>query len=835
MDQNTKEVLKNCSSLLEKLLRGDSTQLHSIDFSFTVPDEVREISDKINQLLHICQNAQKSLQSDIPIELELINSTMNLFTPFIKALNEERKIGIDTQESRERLRRAELASKTGNWELHINTRLIKASEGALVVYGLSETESDYLMIQQIPLPEYRPILDKALKDLIYEGIPYDVEFKIRTMNSGIVKDIHSRAEYNSERNIVFGVIQDITELKLAANIIIEISRIHELLLDNSTLGIGLVRERKFEWVNKRMAELLLLPLHELNGASTRILYPSDQIYAEMENCVYNNTSQSNSDQIIQISKSNGNKFWCRFIGKTIDPRNPHAGSIWMLEDVTEKKLAEDMIKESEERHRSFFENAPVGVFHSISGGRFLTVNIELARILGYCTPEEMIKDIVDIEKQVYLDKKTRDDVLSRIQGAEGWVHFEELFWKKKTGDEVIVQLSARKVNAEDDNASYYEGFVQDITESRRAEAQFKYISSLHNLILENSSLGIAFIKDRRFEWVNQRVAELFLMPRDEIQGASTRVIYPSNEIYDDLNFGAYPILARGDRYDSLLQLKKHDGSLFWCRFMGKALYPDNPQAGSIWMFEDVTEKKQAEIQLHEYTRELQELNSTKDRFFSIIAHDLKSPFHALLGSTELLSAQYRTMEAEEVEFLVESINDLSKNTFRLLENLLEWSRLQTGKLQVQIEKLSVFTEVLGVVTLLKPVALKKNITLHYAITHSLTMTGDQKMVATVIRNLVSNAIKFTMDGGYIIISALNTGTMIEINVSDSGIGISPENIAKLFKIDKVVSTKGTQDERGTGLGLLLCKEMVEKMNGKIWVKSEPGRGTKFTFSIPAAE
>ncbi|MDM8541252.1 hybrid sensor histidine kinase/response regulator [Desulfococcaceae bacterium HSG9] len=230
--------------------------------------------------------------------------------------------------------------------------------------------------------------------------------------------------------------------------------------------------------------------------------------------------------------------------------------------------------------------------------------------------------------------------------------------------------------------------------------------------------------------------------------------------------------------------------------------------------------------------DLQEANAAKDRFFSIIAHDLKGPFNSLLGYSDFLLNYWENYTNEKRKNFVKTINQQSNRLFRMLENLLNWSRMQLGKMEHQPAKIKLYLLSEPNLLLLKPQAEKKKIKLYSDIDKDTSAYGDSNMISTVIRNLISNAIKFTHPKGEIRITCQEDGDFRKITVSDTGIGIADENIVKLFRIDGHFSTYGTEKESGTGLGLILCKEFVEKNGGKLWVESEEGKGSKFSFTVP---
>ncbi len=235
--------------------------------------------------------------------------------------------------------------------------------------------------------------------------------------------------------------------------------------------------------------------------------------------------------------------------------------------------------------------------------------------------------------------------------------------------------------------------------------------------------------------------------------------------------------------------------------------------------------------------ELVELNATKDKFFSIIAHDLKSPFSSMLGFSNMLDKKFDKYDSEKKKKFIKIINQGLQDTYKLLENLLYWSRSQRGSIDFKPEKLNLYLLINETTELLNQSAENKSIELINQIPENIFVDADKDMLSTIIRNLVSNAIKFTPIGGQIKIEVnlptiSNNQEFVEIMVIDSGVGILKEVQSKLFDISENTSTQGTEDESGTGLGLILCKEFAEKHGGKIEVESEIGKGSTFSFTIP---
>jgi len=240
----------------------------------------------------------------------------------------------------------------------------------------------------------------------------------------------------------------------------------------------------------------------------------------------------------------------------------------------------------------------------------------------------------------------------------------------------------------------------------------------------------------------------------------------------------------------------------------------------------------AHATVNEQNVKLQELNATKDKFFSIISHDLKGPLNSLTSFSGLLLNHTDSLSKEEIQMLAQDLDKSVKNLFALLENLLEWSRSQTGNIEFKPEVFDLNAVVEENRALLKAQAQQKNITLVNHTEGAWMVRAHKNSINTVVRNLVSNAIKFTKEGGQITARLQRQNGRVVIAIADNGVGMSPEVMKKLFRIEAKHSTKGTADEKGTGLGLILCREFVEKNGGQIWVESEEGKGSVFSFSVP---
>ena len=277
--------------------------------------------------------------------------------------------------------------------------------------------------------------------------------------------------------------------------------------------------------------------------------------------------------------------------------------------------------------------------------------------------------------------------------------------------------------------------------------------------------------------------------------------------------------------------RKKSGELFPGLVYAEIITINNEQC-IISIIKDISNRKKAEYNLKNSEASLRELNATKDKFFSIIAHDLRTPFNGIIGFSEILSQQVKDKDYEGIQEYAEIINSSSRHAMNLLSNLMEWSLSQTGGLVYNPIQIDVVQLIKSTLELLKTSSEHKLISVTLNTPSKLVIHADKAMIEVILRNLISNAIKFTPQSGTISITAEEKENTHLISIIDSGIGINNSSLEKLFKIDSTYSTPGTNNEVGTGLGLILCKDFIDYHKGKIWAESELGVGSSFYFSIP---
>ena len=385
---------------------------------------------------------------------------------------------------------------------------------------------------------------------------------------------------------------------------------------------------------------------------------------------------------------------------------------------------------------------------------------------------------------------------------------------------------------EDGNVASIIVLSYDITEKKRAEIDLKINEEKYRVLIDESTDPIfSFSREGGYLYVNKAFARTIQKKQEYIIGRTIWDIFPEDEANK-----RYAILKKafdtGVEQEIEVRVPIPAGDLYFITTVNPIKDKDGNVRLVICISKDITSRKNAELELQKSENYLKIANATKDKFFSIIAHDLKNPFNSIRGFSELLLTSINNYELDKIKEFVKAIHESSNNAYKLLENLLEWARSQTGKIEFYPEEILLKEILVEVVGLTDNLVKVKDISLNYEVPNGVSVSVDKNMLKVILRNLITNAIKFTEKGGRIVVEANQREDEVIIEVKDTGVGMTKEKVNNLFKIDEIISAKGTNDEKGTGLGLILCKEFVDKHKGKIWARSEIGKGSSFFFTLP---
>jgi len=573
--------------------------------------------------------------------------------------------------------------------------------------------------------------------------------------------------------------------------------------------------------------------------------------------------EGHSDQFnceYRVLTKSGKWKWVLDKGKVAirDERNNPLRIAGTLSDVDERKKTEKELKESESRFVSMAENLPVMVWLTDNRIRPTYINKKALNYAGENfetkeLPHFIHSDDVDFFKHNLRQVIKTKEVLSceiRLKNTEG-----EYKW-------ILTNIVPRI--SEKGSFIGVLGVGLDITERKQIETKLLESETKFTEITSVIGDGIFMIDSNwNLQFANPEFTKLIGYNSDELNDQNIHNIIHNHGKDQDSKCPIMKVFNTGDtvRVPEDYYLTKH-GDLLPVSYVASPIKRNDEIVGCVVAFHDITDRLQSEEEMNRFVEELQfnkelmeenanefarlnemlgesesrlqELNASKDKFFSIISHDLRSPFTSIIGFAEVMLEDLDTLEKDEIKEFTGSIYKSSKNIQNLLENLLQWSRVQTGRIEFNPIKFDLNNLANDVVALYQVNAARKKIELLNSIENKYLVNADKFMIDTILRNLVSNSIKFTRQGGKIeiVVRELTDKGMLQISIEDNGVGMKNEVLAKLFKIDEHVTTKGTEKEKGTGLGLILCKEFIEKHNGQIWAESTEGEGSKFKFTIP---
>lgn len=552
-----------------------------------------------------------------------------------------------------------------------------------------------------------------------------------------------------------------------------------------------------------------------------ILHPdSKDYYIEKINNLLSGDIHNNLE--FKIVTSDGKEKWIYQSTKGVFQNDSLTAIEGIARDITEIKTAAIKIAKSELKYKTLINSLPHKVFYKDIHSVYQAVNDIFAGNFHLTADQVVGKTDFDLFPEELAKKNQASD--ATVIKTEKTKEIEEECFNK--GEKRKASTIKTPVFDPEGKISGILGISWDITERVKLQEErnrlFNYSIDMFCVAGFDGwfkQLNPAWSKI--LGWTNE---ELFSQPFIEFVHPEDidRTIKNSNQLKDGQTVTFF-----------LNRYLCKNGSYKWISWNSFPLMDKNLIFA---VARDVTDRHEIEESLKKSEQELRNLNAQKDRFFSIIAHDLKSPIGLLMQLSELLYENFDSFEKEELREIINHLYNSSHNTFKLLENLLIWSRGQLDRIEVNKTIFDIHKIVKATLKIYKEKATLKELIIQNNIKPLTFVFADKDMVMTVLRNLVSNAIKFTNRSGEIKISAEkiiaeNKRKMIQVSVRDNGIGIAKEDQEKLFKIDEYITTPGTEKEKGTGLGLLVCKEMIIRNNGKISIDSQPGNGACISFTL----
>lgn len=751
----------------------------------------------------------------------------------ISNITERKLIEQELKESEERFRTLYEDSTIGLYRTTPDGKIILANPTLLKMLGYSSFED--LASRNLERDGFEPAYERKnfREQIENEGEINKLE-SIWTRQDGVVVYISESAKAirDSDGNTMYydGTVEDISERKRAEKALRESEYELNVILESTADGILAIDSKgKVIKVNRRFAELWNIPddLLSKNDDAVLLNYAIEQLVDPEEflakvRLLYKSTEKDND----LLHFKDGRVFERYSVPLIMEDSS--IGRVWSFHDITKRKQAEDLLHLSEEKYRHLIDNMQEGVYITDDNGVILFANNALARIHGCKSPDELVnKNFIDF-----------------IEQSEKKVILENFKNELKSGNSIreievpIVRMNGSIANVlirpfiirNGDGTETASGIVRDITDRKRSEEKlvklYSAVEQIVDTIVITNRSGI-------IEYVNPAFEKLTGYSVEETVGKTLSIIksgLKDQKFYEEL----WKTILSGKVFKTEFVNRKKDGELY---YEEKTISPIFDKNKNITHFVgtgvDITERKKTEFTIQEQYTQLKELNSSKDKFFSIIAHDLKSPFSGFMNLTEIMAVESKDFSISEFAELSKSLNESAVNLFKLLENLLEWASIKQGVMSFDLKPLNLSSVVSANILTIAERAAQKGIILYNQVDESLAVLADEKMINTVFRNLLSNAVKFTRRGDTVKVNAKSGGNdFIEIMVSDTGVGIPVKDLIRLFKIDEKVSSVGTDNELSTGLGLLLCREFLEKQGGRIWVESEVGKGSIFHFTLP---
>jgi PAS domain S-box-containing protein len=678
----------------------------------------------------------------------------------------------------------------------------------------------------------------SLEALFSRGEAYDLECRVQR-KSGEWIWVHDRAVASYERDGVHyadGLLSDITERKRAEMALRESEQFNREVIASAQEGVVVYdREFRYQVWNRFMEELTSVPASEALGKQGFDLFPHIR-----EQKVGLIIRRALAGEVVHAPDtpfhvpSTGKSGWVYSVfGPHFGVNGEIVGVIGIIADITDRKHAETALHESEERFRSLFENATVGIYRTNLAGEILVANPTLVKMLGYKTLEELRKR--SLEEQGFEPTYPRQLFHERM-AREGEVKGLEAVWKRRDGTAIHVRESARAIRGKGNQILFYDGIVEDVTERKLAEERLQESEERFRQLAENveevlllfdPQVNKVFYVSPAYEKVWGRSCEsLYANPRSFLAG-----IHPD----DRPTIAASLELSNRSRGEWEYRIIRPNGTVRW---MWDRAFPIRDSAGKVVrvaeLVQDITERKQVEVATRKAMEAAEEANRAKSEFLANMSHELRTPMNAVIGMTELALATELNPEQRSYLELVESSAD---SLLGLINHILDFSKIEAGKFELEATPF-ILAEVME--EALRPLAIqayRKGLEMACGLSPAIPspLVGDPVRLKQIIGNLVENAIKFTERGEVLVRAGVESqkesDTELHISVSDTGVGIPADKIDMVFEAFTQADGSLSRRFEGAGLGLAICSELVRMMGGSIWVDSEPGRGSTFHVTV----
>jgi PAS domain S-box-containing protein len=676
--------------------------------------------------------------------------------------------------------------------------------------------------------------------LLAAGRAFHAEWLLKKADgSPVWCDIYGKAvdPAHTDRGTVW-IIDDVTAAKRTEEALRKTLGLMGAIMDNAPVGIVLSRDRRITGYNPKFREMFGFRGDAGIGQPGRAIYRSDEEYEALGREASPLLSQGKPLATeLFMRRQDGSDLWVSLIGYVQNQDNPREGTIWLIEDHTERKHAEETLKHTRDELRAIFENASVGILFT-RNRTFQHCNRRAAEIFGYATPEALIGQP---GISIYPDTDSYERI-GREAGpllAAGQSFQGNWLFRRADGSPLWCRIYGKSVDpTRTEKGTVW--IVEDITEAKRTEDALQQTMRELDALVRNAPVGLVFTRERHIVRYNERFSQMYGFEGDSGLGLAARELYTSDEAYEAFGKLAAPLLSQGKPVQTEMFMRRQDGTDFWVNLIGYVQNLADPGEGTIWIGEDRSDYKRAEDALQRANAELvlardraEVANQAKSDFLAKMSHELRTPLNAILGYAQILKRE--GVPRERVLLGLDTIEQSGQHLLTLINDILDLSRIEAGKLDLDpaLAHLPTFLRVVSDIVRVR--AEQKDLLFLCETPPELpeVVRIDEKRLRQVLLNLLSNAVKFTDRGEVRLVVRATPGwgeCRLGFQVWDTGIGIAADQLPRLFQPFEQLS-EVSRRTGGTGLGLAISRELVRAMGGDIVADSTPGVGTRFAFEL----
>lgn len=637
-------------------------------------------------------------------------------------------------------------------------------------------------------------------------------------------DVNSFPLVIKGRKCLVGFFRDISERRQTEEELRESEERFRALADSTTTAIFVYQGTKFVYCNKAAQKISGYPEGEFLSMNFWDFVHPDFVELIKER----GFARQRGEKVInhyefKIICKDGTEKWLDFTAGTINWKGQKS-AIGTAFDITIRRQAEEALKESEEKYRNNFNNAPVGIYQSNIEGRFLSVNNRLVQILGYNSKDELLQKSLDTD--IYFDSEEREKLLSEYERS-GTVADLEVKWKRKDGTPIWIQLTTSAVKDSSGKTILFDGFVRDVSDSKKAEIELQKLSEA---VAQSPASIIITDLQGNIEYVNKTFEDKTGYVLHEVYGENPRILksgYTTKEEYKVL----WDTILSGKTWHGEISNKKKNGELYWEEaLISPVKDKDGKTINYLAVKQDITEKKKMIHDLIAAKVEAEKANKLKSEFLAQMSHEIRSPLNVVMSMSDLIKEELSKQLTEDQIRYFEGIASAGRRIVRTISLILNLSELQVGTYKPTFKNINLLNNVFDEIQIqyfliAKEKGLDFNIRCNVS---NPVVFGDSYSLNQVFLNLVDNAIKYTSQGTVTVLIDKNDKGHLCVCVEDSGIGISPEFMDMIFEPFTQEDRGYTRRYEGNGLGLALVKRYCDLNNADIAFESSKGEGSKFT-------